>query len=81
MRLIRSEADFLLSLYPSEFIVHNILCIILKFIREEAQKLAFDGKEDLTGFDSLDVSIFMRLFLIHFFAEVVERSERQQLES
>lgn len=36
--------------------VHNILCIVMKFIREDAQILKFGEKEELTAFDSLIVS-------------------------
>ncbi|KAI6183852.1 Translation initiation factor eIF-2B subunit beta [Aphelenchoides bicaudatus] len=51
--LIQSEGDYLLSLYPSEFFVHNVRCTTLKFIREEAQKMAFGEENDITAFDSL----------------------------
>lgn len=56
MELVRSEGAYLTLLYPSEFIVRSILCIVMKFIREEAQKLKFGEEEELTAFDSLIVS-------------------------
>lgn len=56
LELIRSEGAYLTLLYPSEFMVHNILCIVMKFIREDAQILKFGEKEELTAFDSLIVS-------------------------
>jgi hypothetical protein len=37
------------------------LCIIAKFIREEAQKLAFGEEDGLTAFDSLIVSFVKAL--------------------
>lgn len=58
LTLVRSEGDYLLSLYPSEFILRNILCIIMKFVREEAEKLLNGGDEEPTAFDSLIVSNF-----------------------
>jgi len=51
--LIRAEGDYLLSLYPTEFILRNILCIVLKFIREEADKLVHGEGKDSAAFDSL----------------------------
>lgn len=42
-----------MSVYPSEFILRNVLCIIMKFIREEAEKLINGGEEESTAFDSL----------------------------
>lgn len=55
LELFQSEGAYLCSLYPSEFVLRNILCAALKIVREEAQRLA-SGSDDLNSFDSLTVS-------------------------
>jgi hypothetical protein len=44
-----------MSFHPTEFILRNILCITLKFIREEAEKLAHGENEEIHTFDTLVV--------------------------
>lgn len=57
--MIRNEGDYLLSLYPTEFILRNILGIITKFIREEAQKLVFGEDPEPFEIDTLMVGDYL----------------------
>ncbi|CAD5217900.1 unnamed protein product [Bursaphelenchus xylophilus] len=52
LKYFQEEGAYLCSLYPSEFVLRNILCAALKIVREEAQRLA-SGSDDLNSFDSL----------------------------
>ncbi|KAI6197312.1 hypothetical protein M3Y94_01209000 [Aphelenchoides besseyi] len=53
LKLIQDEGNFVLDIYPTEFVVRNILCATLKIIREESQKLAFGDEEEVI-IDSLN---------------------------